>query len=174
MSDLPKNSFPDDVDRPSAMDGASPVEDPPLTRRNLPMMLLVARERIVARFRPLLTVHGLTEQQWRVLRVIHGAGVLEQRQIVIACGISAPSLAGVLARMEALGLVARARPAHDQRRVEVTLTPRSREIVAVLAPKIDAVYRKIEEDIDADALADLIESLDKILEVLDAPRDAQD
>ncbi len=171
MSDRPNNSFPDNAGSPPGSDDA-PEGDPLLTRRNVPMLLLVARERIVARFRPLLTAHGLTEQQWRVLRVIESAGTLEQRQIVIGCGISAPSLAGVLARMEALDLVSRSRPVHDQRRVEVTLTPRSREIVAALAPKIDAVYRKIEEDIDASILTSLIDSLDGTLKSLDAPHDS--
>ena len=45
---------------------------------------------------------------------------LGPRQIVGVCGISSPSLAGVLARMDDLGLVTRVRLDHDQRRVRVS------------------------------------------------------
>lgn len=152
--------------------GTSVVGAPPLTRRNLPMMLLLVRERVVARFRPVLHAHGLTEQQWRILRVVHDANTLEQREIALACGMSAPSLAGVLARMESLGLVKRARPAHDQRRVRVGLTARSRELVAVLAPQIEAIYRQLETDIGPGVIGELIHSLDSILATLDGLREA--
>lgn len=167
------NSDTDDLEAEGGPDDTSAVGAPPLTRRNLPMMLLMVRERVVARFRPLLHVHGLTEQQWRILRVVHDARRLEQRQISRACGISAPSLAGVLARMESLGLVTRARPPHDQRRVEVDLTPRSRELVQMLAPQIEGVYRQLETDIDPAVISSLIDSLDTMLATFDKLRDGE-
>ena len=37
---------------------------------SLPMALLKAREAVMAGFRPDLEAHDLTEQQWRVLRVL--------------------------------------------------------------------------------------------------------
>ena len=52
----------------------------PTTRvahRNLPMLLLRAREKMMERFRPLITSHGLTEQQWRVIRALNESGPLE-------------------------------------------------------------------------------------------------
>ncbi|MBL8355834.1 MAG: homoprotocatechuate degradation operon regulator HpaR, partial [Delftia acidovorans] len=66
--------------------------------RNLPLLLLQARESVIARFRPILQAHGLTEQQWRIVRALLESGPLEPRQIVEICRISSPSLAGVLAR----------------------------------------------------------------------------
>ena len=50
-----------------------PLEDTLLpldTRRSLPIALLRARETVMHRFRPLLASHDLTEQQWRVIRVL--------------------------------------------------------------------------------------------------------
>ena len=38
--------------------------------RSLPMQLLRAREAVMQRFRPMLHQHGVTEQQWRVIRVL--------------------------------------------------------------------------------------------------------
>jgi hypothetical protein len=39
-------------------------------RHSLPMELLRAREAAMSRFRPVLREYGLTEQQWRVIRVL--------------------------------------------------------------------------------------------------------
>ena len=71
-----------------------------IRHRNLPLLLLQARERVIARFRPILNEHGVTEQQWRIVRALLERGPLEPRQIVDVCRISSPSLAGVLARMQ--------------------------------------------------------------------------
>ena len=72
--------------------------------RNLPLLLLQAREQVIARFRPILNAHGITEQQWRIVRALLDTGPLEPREIGELCRISSPSLAGVLSRMEELGL----------------------------------------------------------------------
>lgn len=40
------------------------------TDRTLPMALLRAREAVMDMFRPHLAAHGVTEQQWRVMRVL--------------------------------------------------------------------------------------------------------
>jgi len=114
------------------------------THRNLPLLLLQARESVISRFRPMLNAHGVTEQQWRIVRALQEHGALEPRQIVSRCHISSPSLAGVLARMDELGLVQRARLPHDQRRVMVSLTDASRQLVATMAPQIEALYQAIE------------------------------
>ena len=41
-----------------------------LKHRNLPLLLLQAREGVISRFRPILTEAGFTEQQWRVIRAL--------------------------------------------------------------------------------------------------------
>ena len=46
---------------------------------SLPLQLLKAREAAMARFRPMLRSHGLTEQQWRVIRVLAAADGLDGR-----------------------------------------------------------------------------------------------
>jgi homoprotocatechuate degradation regulator HpaR len=142
---------------------------PALIRPDLPMMLLAARERLIARFRPLLHQHGLTEQQWRILRAVHEAGSIEPREIVVSCGISSPSLTGVLARMEALGLVDRTRFDHDQRRLAVALTPRSLRLVARLTPRIEAIHRQMESAIGTATVARLVADLDALTVALADP-----
>lgn len=134
--------------------------------RNLPLLLLQARERLLARFRPLLNANGVTEQQWRIVRALLDTGPLEPREIVAHCGISGPSLAGVLARMEEMGLVTRERLAHDQRRLRVSLTDTSRALARRLAPDVEATYADIEVRVGAQRLAAMYDALDELIELL--------
>src|SRR5215813_8152724 len=139
-----------------------------LHHRNLPLLLLQARERVLSHFRPILNANGVTDQQWRIVRVLYEAPSLEPREIVELCRISSPSMAGVLARMEELGLVARRRLPHDQRRVRVSLTARARAMAARMAPQIDATYRRLERTIGAEFSVRLQHTLDQLLATLEA------
>ena len=136
----------------------------PLLNRNLPLLLLQARESVLLHFRPILNAHGVTEQQWRVLRLLLQDGPLEPRQIGQRCSISSASLAGVLARMDELGLVQRKRLAHDQRRVLVSPTARSRALARKMAPDIAAAYARLEGHLGADYVQALYAGLDALVE----------
>ena len=136
--------------------------------RNLPLLLLQAREQVISRFRPILNAHGITEQQWRIVRALLDTGPLEPREIGLLCRISSPSLAGVLARMEELGLIKRRRFDHDQRRLHVSLTPRSRALSARMAPQIEATYRDIETLIGAEFSSRFYRALDELIGALAA------
>lgn len=144
-----------------------PVHRTPLKHRNLPLLLLQAREGIFARFRPLLNAVGLTEQQWRVIRALLDHGPLEPRQIGEICCLSSPSLAGILARMDDMGLVQRVRLEHDQRRVMVSVTDKGQTLAAELAPQIEDTYAQLEADIGEDFAQVLYQTLDRLLSKLD-------
>jgi homoprotocatechuate degradation regulator HpaR len=134
--------------------------------RNLPQLMLQAREALLAQFRPILNEHGLTEQQWRILRALLINGPLEPRQLSEACQISSPSITGVLLRMEEAGLVERRRMHDDQRRLLVSVTPRSRQLGRRIFPAIDAQYARIEEIVGVDALGHVYDVLDTLLGAL--------
>jgi homoprotocatechuate degradation regulator HpaR len=127
-----------------------------LRHRNLPLLLLQAREQVIARFRPILNAHGITEQQWRIVRALIDTGPLEPREIGELCRISSPSLAGVLSRMEELGYI----------RLRVSLTQRSRALAARMAPRIEATYREIETMIGAEFSATFYRALDELIGAL--------
>ena len=134
--------------------------------RNLPLLLLQAREHLISRFRPILNAHGITEQQWRIVRALLDTGPMEPREIGLLCRISSPSLAGVLSRMEELGLIKRKRFDHDQRRLHVSLTPRSRALSTRMAPQIEATYRDIEALIGAEFSTRFYGALDELIGAL--------
>lgn len=156
------------------MPAVKPADTPssPIPHRNLPLLLLLAREGVIGLFRPILNAHGLTEQQWRILRVLVEFGALEPRQIGRLCGISSPSLAGILARMEEQGLISRAGLAHDKRRQAITATARSRRLAARMAPEIEAAYQGLEHKLGPAVVARLYATLDELLAALgDQPAD---
>ncbi len=136
---------------------------PQLKHRNLPLLLLQAREGIFSRFRPLLNAAGLTEQQWRVVRALLDHGPLEPRQIGEICCLSSPSLAGILARMDDMGLVRRERLEHDQRRVMVAVTEKGQALAVELAPQIEDTYAELEALIGKEFAQELYQTLDQLL-----------
>jgi len=135
--------------------------------RNLPMLLLRARESVMRYFRPALKAHGLTEQQWRVIRVLNESGEMETGRVAEESCILAPSLSGVLDRMERNGLIARHRQAQDQRKVFVSLTDRSRDIVSSISRSIEVQYLNLETRLGQDKLLQAYALLDALITLPD-------
>jgi len=134
-----------------------------LTHRNLPLLLLQAREAVLSHFRPIINHFGLTEQQWRIIRTLSENEAMEPRRIAEVCKILGPSLTGVLARMEELALVERRRVETDQRRMLVSLTPKSRDLVKRMAPLVEAQYRELERAVGRAAIAEAYRAVDLLL-----------
>ena len=135
------------------------------THRNLPRLLLQARESFMAHTRPSLREHGLSDQQWRVLRVLGEHGTVETGRVAREAFILGPSLTGMLARMERDGLVRRERDAQDQRRTVVAATPRGMKLVETLSRAIEAHYGRMEKSIGKQKLAQLYGLLDEVIEL---------
>lgn len=131
--------------------------------RNLPRLLLQARESVMAHTRPSLREHGLSDQQWRVLRVLGEHGVVETGRVAREAYILGPSLTGVLARMERDGLIRRERDPTDQRRTVVEATAKGRKMVKGLAHTIEHHYQWLEQSLGKQKLAQLYELLDQLI-----------
>lgn len=131
--------------------------------RNLPHLLLKARERLMSNFRPTLNRFGVTEQQWRILRALDAFEQLEPREICEMCQISSPSMAGVLARMEDMGLISRNRMPDDQRRVMVRLAEKGDQLVTEIAPLIDARYHELEHTFGKEMFDNLFQALEDFI-----------
>ena len=137
----------------------------PFVHRNLPRLLLQAREAVMAHTRPSLREHGLSDQQWRVLRVLGEHGTVETGKVAREAFILGPSLTGVLARMERDGLIRRERDAADQRRTVVEATAKGRKLVERLSTAIEAHYAWMEESLGKRKLAELYKLLDTVIEL---------
>jgi homoprotocatechuate degradation regulator HpaR len=135
------------------------------THRNLPRLLLQARESVMAHTRPSLRVHGLSDQQWRVLRVLGEHGTAETGRVAREAYILGPSLTGVLARMERDGLIRRERDPADQRRTVVEATSRGLKLVEKLSHTIERHYDWMEKSLGKQKLSRLYELLDEVIEL---------
>lgn len=135
----------------------------PFVHRNLPRLLLQARESVMAHTRPSLREHALSDQQWRVLRVLGEHGAVDIGRVAREAYILGPSLTGVLARMERDGLVQRTRDSADQRRTVIAATAQGRRLVKRLSTTIEAHYVWLEKSMGKAKLAQLYGLLDELI-----------
>jgi homoprotocatechuate degradation regulator HpaR len=134
-----------------------------ITYPNLPQRFLKARDFLMSNFRPILNHYGVTEQQWRILRVLGEFGQLEPRELCDLCQILSPSMAGMLGRMEETGLIQRERVAGDQRRVMVSLTSQGEQLMNQIGPLINLQYQNIEQACGKKIFAELFQVLEEFI-----------
>lgn len=139
--------------------GALPASEMRDFRYSLPMELLRAREAAMARFRPMLRRHGLTEQQWRVIRALAEYDSLDASELARRSFLLAPSLTRILQHLEKESLVKRSADSNDQRRSLLMLTAKGQRTFSEVAPHSEEQYAKIEDEFGAERLEALYELL---------------
>lgn len=131
------------------------------------MALLKARESVMVRFRPMLRAHGLTEQQWRVLRAMAAQGrSLRPMEMAEMTFISMPSLSRLLKTLEQKALIHRGRFAPDLRGSQFCLTDAGRSMVQEIAPSSELTYSEIESLVGHAQVEDLYRLLDQVVQTL--------
>ena len=98
-------------------------------RRSLAGSLLTAREAVMAPIRPVLRAADVTEQQWRVLRVLADEGSAEPSQLAESALLLGPSVSRILRELLDRGLVCRDADPKDGRRSIVLITPAGRTLM---------------------------------------------
>src|SRR5690606_11560936 len=131
-------------------------------RPSLTLTLLQAREAAMAFFRPLLNEHDLTEQQWRVIRILRLQGELESHQLAHQACILKPSMTGVLARLEREGLVRRWKSSQDQRRLLVTRTEQGQQCFVSMSEGMERNYQRIQEQFGEEKMQQLLGLLEEL------------
>jgi len=126
------------------------------------MRLYRALNAVMPRFRALFTAHGLTEPQWRVLRVLWEREEVLFRELAALTLLPAPSLVGVVDRLQNAGLVVRRRPSSDRRQALVRATARGRALEDAVMPAVERIYVELRESLDADIYAGLVAGLDAL------------
>ena len=137
----------------------------PVTRPSLTLTLLQAREAAMSFFRPLLNQHGLTEQQWRVIRILRQHGEMESYRLAELACILKPSMTGVLSRLERDGLVSRRKPPHDQRRVYIDLTKQGHECFLSMSGDMEDNYQRIQQQFGEEKLQLLLGLLNELKQI---------
>ena len=130
--------------------------------QSLPMMLYRALDAVMPRFRRIFNEFGLTEQQWRVLRVLWEDDDIAFGDLSGLTLIPAPSLVGVVDRLSRQGLVGRRRSDADRRQVFVYATEDGKELHGKVRPHVDAAYAELRSSVDVDDWEQLIRGLDRL------------
>ncbi|MDT2030445.1 homoprotocatechuate degradation operon regulator HpaR [Planktomarina sp.] len=136
----------------------------PSTRRSLPIALMRSREKVMAPIRDMLRASGLTEQQWRVLRILSEFGPQDLTEIARQACLLMPSLSRIIRSLAQNGLVTRASNTKDRRRQTVVISPAGQHLIddnLVQATQIAANYRNQLGAARYELLLDLLTELEQ-------------
>lgn len=132
------------------------------TRRSLPIALLRAREAMMSHFRPMLALHDITEQQWRVIRILAEAGMVDASEMADRAFILAPSLTRIIRSLEERGIITKAKDDNDGRRVLLEITDAGLAIIEEVAPESRMIYDRLEKRFGREKIEQLLDILDEV------------
>ena len=118
--------------------------------QSLPMILHRALDRVMPEFRDLFARYNLTEQQWRVLRVLWAAKKVSTAELSARTLLPPPSLVGIIDRLEKKKLVARLRSVEDRRVVFVLATAEGRALEKDVAPHVAQINKSLRSRVTAE------------------------
>ena len=123
---------------------------------SLTIALLQAREAAMAHFRPIVKRHNLTEQQWRIVRILAENPSMDFHDLAWRACILRPSLTGILTRMERDGLVLRFK-------LYLSLTPAGLALYESAQAQVEEAYRQIEAQFTAEKMHQLTTLLEEFI-----------
>jgi homoprotocatechuate degradation regulator HpaR len=132
---------------------------------SLPLMLLRAREAVMSRFRPILYVNGITEQQWRTLRALEDMGELSAAGLAAECSILAPSMTRILRKLSEQDLVSVSKSPRDQRELKVRISPKGQQLVNSIGPLLEEQYTLLREQLSSERMIALHRELMHLIEL---------
>lgn len=137
----------------------------PETNRSLPIALLRAREKVMGPIRAMLADVGVTEQQWRVLRVLNECGKLDPTEIAERSCLLLPSLTRILQTLESKTLISRAPHPTDRRKQLVSITENGGQLIQDNLKESQQLNVWLQESFGSEkleALLDLLNELDML------------
>jgi homoprotocatechuate degradation regulator HpaR len=126
------------------------------------MALLRAREAVMRQFRPSLRRHGITEQQWRVLRALTAVEEIEILALAETTFLLPPSLSRILRDLEARKLLVRRSPRDDLRRGLISISPKGDALLERAGVNSELIYSEITKRFGVKKMRELHELLAKL------------
>jgi len=128
------------------------------------MMLHRTLDTVIPLYRKVFKEHGITEQQWRILRVLWEINECTSAELAKKTLLPSPSMVGIIDRMSAKNLVSRNRSEEDRRIVNVSLTDKGRILQDKLMPQVDAIYEQMMSRCDDEAWQIMINTMQTIID----------
>jgi len=138
---------------------------PTKTDRALPLALLRARETVMSPIRRVLKAHDVTDQQWRVLRVLHENGVMDAKELAKSACVLAPSLTRIIKHLEQNNMLTRCADGKDGRRVLLDILPSGAELIESVTPEVQVIYQGLNDKYGAQKMSDLLDLLHDVVEL---------
>lgn len=120
-------------------------------------------------FRPHHRGGGISEPQWRVIRVLHLQGETDATTLARLAYLLPPSLSRILKDLEAADLVRRRPGRGDSRQSLLSLSPKAAARVTRVAPFLDGIHRDIARRFGRDRLDALLTLLAELETALAGP-----
>lgn len=117
--------------------------------------------------RGMLTDAGVTEQQWRVLRVLEEEGPMDPTSIAKRAVLLLPSLTRILQKLEDKALITRKRDETDRRRQIIAATEDGSRIIAANMDASRQILGKMRAQLGDERHEVLIELLVELTEIDD-------
>ncbi len=105
---------------------------------------------------------GVTEQQWRVLRVLDEEGPMDPTSIAERAVLLLPSLTRILQKLEDKGFVTRERDDSDRRRQIIRATQAGRNVIAANMDTSRRILTDLREKLGDERHETLIELLNEL------------
>jgi len=134
----------------------------PPTSRSLPIALIRAREGVMGPIRHMLSKDGITEQQWRILRVLAEHDTLTASEVCDKASLLPPSFTRIAAGMVQKDLIARHRSAKDRRSQSYQIAAKGQAIIDTHRAEAAAIVDGYKTQLGAEryeALLDFLEEL---------------
>lgn len=139
----------------------------PSYRNSLSGTLLATRELVMAPLRVELRAAGLTEQQWRVLRVLSDDGPTDSSRLAEKALLLAPSVTRIMRDLISRALIARQADPSDARRSILTITPAGRKLIVRAAEHTFAIMDAYREAFGSEKLDTLIADLREFMQAIE-------
>ena len=131
----------------------------PPTRRSLPIALIRSREKVMGPIRDMLKASRITEQQWRVLRVLSETGPQDLTQISDKASLLLPSLSRIIRKLLDGGLVVSSINSRDRRRQTVVITPEGQKIIDDNLPQATKIAEELQHHLGTERYEQLLDLL---------------
>jgi homoprotocatechuate degradation regulator HpaR len=135
------------------------------TDRSLPIALLRAREKVMGPIRVMLLKAGVTEQQWRVLRVLDETGQTDASEIAKRACLLMPSLTRIIQTLCENGYVTRTRDTKDRRRQILNITKAGQTLIEDNMTESRNISESLEERFGRQNFAQLLDLLNALDEL---------
>ena len=145
----------------------------PPYRESLAGTLLAAREAVMAPIRPELRAANVTEQQWRVLRVLSDHATMDAQSLAAEALLHAPSVTRIIKELSDRGLIVRRADERDGRRSNIAITKAGQDLVNETAAHTRKLLKRYAKAFGAERLEALRQEIAAFTESIAcfAPKD---